>query len=166
MQFIANIEKLDLPALAAKVYANQDMATLAVGPYTVTEAVGLVARVIKQLKAELNGADWRHLPHDFTYPAIGSTTLSNCLSTMLSYLQQGGSFNNFIPYLQGLIAYQMQYGFWDRSRLKVHDVKTVELEAKATALATLTKQLDAQCQELEDGRELLATEKTNLQAYY
>lgn len=166
LQEIAAVEKIDIPALAAKVYPSQDLETFAVGPYSITEVVQLIQRVCKQLKTELNGPNATHLPNDFTYSQVGSTTLITCLAQVRTHLQQGNVFGNFIPYLQALVAYQLQYGFWDRSRLKTHDVKTLELEAKAQELATLTKQLAAQRQELEEGRRLLTAEKNKLEQYY
>ena len=165
MQFVNGIDKLDISVIAVKIYPKQDLETLQVAPYTVVQMVGLIKRMVKQFRRELTGDDWQHLPHDFTYPTVGGSTVGSCLSNILSYLQQNSTFNHIVPYLQGLIGYQMQYGFWDRSRLKTHDVKTIALEAKAQELATLTKQLAAQRQELEEGRKLLATEKTKLEKY-
>jgi len=165
MQFIDSIDKLDLAAIAAKVYPTQDLEALQLGPYTALEIVGLVKRVVKQFRREFTGPDWQHLPHDFTYPTVASSTVGSCLSNILSYLQQNTPFNNLVPYLQALIGYQLQYGFWDRSRLKTHDVKTLDLEAKAQELSTLTKQLATQRQELEEGQKLLAAEKTKLEKY-
>lgn len=166
MQFVDGIDKLDIPAIAAKAYPKQDLEALQLGPYTVLEIVGLLNRVVKQFRRELAGPDWQHLPHDFTYPTVANSTIGSCLSNILSYLQQNTAFNNVVPYLQALIGYQMQYGFWDRSRVKTHDVKTLALEAKSQELATLTKQLIAQRQELEESRKLLATEKTKLEKFY
>jgi hypothetical protein len=166
IQYVTSIEKLDVPAIAAKVYPTQELDEVLIGPYNVAEIVALIYRVNKQFKTELSGTEWRHLPHDFTYPAVGSTTVGSCLSQVLSVLQQNAGFNSFLPYLQALIGYQMQYGFWDRSRLKAYDVKTVDLETKAQELAALTKQLAIQRKELTDGRALLETEKIKLVKFY
>lgn len=166
LQEIAAIDKLDVAVLAVKVYPKQDLDTLMVGTYTVTETITFIRRTTKQLKSELNGSDWKHLPNEFSHPSLGNSPLTSCLSQIRTNLQQGTTFNYLVPYLQVLIDYQMQYGFWDRSRLKTHDVKTLELDAKAQALDALTKQLDDQRQELAEGRKLLTDEKTKLEKYY
>lgn len=109
--------------------------------YSAPDLIALIERIVKQYENEITSETYHFYPHSFTYPEIGNGTVSGDLGQVLLYLNQSNP-DAAIKYLDKLIAYQIQNGFWDKSKRKLHranEVKVNEVKSKIESLEKVVR---------------------------
>jgi hypothetical protein len=161
----SNILAKDLDALAATIYPEQDLQSVIIEDFNLTELFIILKRAIKQLASELKGDSWKILPNRFTDPHTNLTNIkqgSVLLTEQISYIDEslndGSSFETWVPETLLLVRYEMHYGFWDRSKTRVHnpnDLNLAKTQANSELLLESIKisleEVDVIQQKLEEG---------------
>lgn len=95
-------------------------------------------RMLLQLKTEIDNPGFRFLPNTLnSNTEFGVIDLINDLNLLLSNIKVWGGEDNVVIILDRLIFYQLNFGFWDRSSINLHDVRSVEIKRKINELSAL-----------------------------
>lgn len=164
---IESIESFDIDNHIASIFVNQDISTIRIGHFSISEYVAVIKRLIKQLKNEIqeNGI---YLPFQYNYTnEFGGGNLNsdllnlfnNLKGTTISYL------NNSIGFIDRLIYYQISNGFWDRSTRKIYNSKDINLNELTEQLKYIEVQLSLNSETFKGLLDNLQKEKNNLQNF-
>lgn len=117
---IDNFHKLEIESLLAATYPNQtELGNVQISRMTVSEFLTFSKRIVKQLETELKSENKVLLPFTFTTPEFGQANVDGMLSNLNSYIQ-AKQFPNAENSLLWLAHYQLQNGFFDKSKTKLH----------------------------------------------
>lgn len=133
------VQKLE--KLAAEVYEGDELQSVTIEEYTLIELIDLLKRTIKQLIAELNSDSWKLLPNSLIDARQNSVSLKGQLTGIYNSLTAKESFDSWLPYLLFIIRYEMNHGFWDRSKSKVHNLNELNLAKAQTDVNVLIQDL-------------------------
>jgi hypothetical protein len=166
--------KLDLDKRLAEVYKDyQDLTTIYIGYYSVTEFTEFSKRAIGQLGQILQSKLFSILPFQYQFQNdFGAGNLRDDLASFIAYCSSN-DFNSAVGFLYRLVYYQVQNGLWDKDQPidKKKKMETVgELESKLQLIAEklkinadLNQQLIAELQvEKTSITQLVATKNTEL----
>lgn len=164
------IEQLPIEENIAEAYASQgDITQIHVTGIPVPLLVSDIKRTCIQFKTELQGEDYYYLPFEYAHPQYGNTTIQAPLAQIQTIISSKQTLNDAINQILWLIHYQIIFGFWDKSKFKIHDVKTIDVKSKETEINLLKEKLkietaktDALILELGAGKEAIETEKKNV----
>jgi hypothetical protein len=108
------------------------------------------SRMNLQLKAEVNGRDYKFLPMIFnSNTEFGNINLTQDLNELLSSIKIHGNEGGVVRTLDRLIFYQVAFGFWDRSSVNVHDSRTIDIKRKLSELSVLEEKFKTQHEKIE-----------------
>lgn len=140
-------DKLNLAELFAISYPNQsELENIQISKMTIAEFVNLSKRVVFQLDKEIKTENALVLPTHFTSPEFGQSTIDGMLTNLVSQISNR-QFPNAENSLLALAQYQMQNGFYDKSKLKIHSTENLELKKANDELIIISenyKQLKSQ----------------------
>jgi hypothetical protein len=121
-------KKLNLPELLVKAYPNQTrLDNLQISKLTISEFNSLTNKVFIQLEKELNSENTKVLPFTFSSPELGQSNLESIIGNFNSYVQNM-NFPNAENSLLWLAQYQLQNGFFDKSKVKYHSEELLNLK--------------------------------------
>jgi hypothetical protein len=140
---IETIQSFDFDkSILANYPENTDLKSIVFGKYNALEFKSLLSKTIIQLKAELSNGFGLMLPNQENfYNDFGSVTLDNDIQNLRAYLATPNNENNAAEVLDRLMYYQIRQGFWDRSKMKLHDVDTDKINAANEQLELAQKSL-------------------------
>jgi hypothetical protein len=119
---------LELESLLAKAYPNQtELGNTIINRMTVVEFVHLSKRLIISLEKELNTENRVILPYLFVTPEFGQSSVDSTLGNLISYIKSL-QFGNAETALLWLAHYQLQNGFYDKSKIKFHTADVVSVQ--------------------------------------
>lgn len=109
--------KLDIDKRIAEVYKDyQDLTTVYIGYYSVTEFTEYSKKAIGQLGQILQSKLFTILPFQYQFQNdFGSGNLGDDLANFISFCL-GNDFNSSVGYLYRLVYYQVQNGLWDNNQ--------------------------------------------------
>jgi hypothetical protein len=119
---------------------QSDFGSLTLNRMKVSDFINLSRRTIKQLEAEISGPNGIVLPFTFSNPEFGQTDVYSNFINYLSYLR-AKQFSNAENSLLWMAHYELQNGFFDRSKVKVHSLDALNLENTSSALELLSRDL-------------------------
>lgn len=137
LKICEELESIDFVAIAIEKDINQ------IGNFTLPDFDSKLRRVLLQLKNELNTSNYEVMSNHFTTTLpnqVLHTELLDDLERCKVYLSQS-RYQDLSENLERLIFYQITYGFWDKSTVKVHDVSVVEINDLSNKIKTLEKQI-------------------------
>lgn len=158
LEICKQIKSTDLEAVALIKYPEQSAwKTTMIGDLSVFEMIRLTKRLVDQFISEFSDDEYALYPYDYTHPVYGGNNVHAHISSIQQHLSSQSTFDHWFSSIHWLVGYQMTFGFWNKSKLKVHDVKAIELKDKEielnalnaqyksglTEVAELKKQLDA-----------------------
>ncbi|MBI5021244.1 MAG: hypothetical protein HZB59_07415 [Ignavibacteriales bacterium] len=124
---IEEFNQLDIDRLLATLYADQDISRTKVNQLTVPEFVNLTRRVLIQLKSELTTGLGLLLPLNVNaHDDFGALNLQNDLYNFYNQIKEM-QFKPSEALLLKLAHYQVIHGFFDKSSLKVHDLRGLRI---------------------------------------
>ncbi|AMM53010.1 hypothetical protein TH61_16340 [Rufibacter sp. DG15C] len=132
---------LDLLELVSKAYP--DMASLEsnlISKFTVSDYLNISERVFIQLEKEIDSPDALILPATFSSTDMGNNNILNILDSHLSYIQNL-QFQNSENTLLWLAQYQLQNGFYGKSKYKVHDANALKLKKASDEISLQAQKL-------------------------
>ncbi len=134
---IETIQSFDFDkSILANYPEDTDLKSIAFGKYNALEFKSLLSKTIIQLKAELSNGFGLMLPNQENfYNDFGSVTLDSDIQNLRAYLASPNNENNAAEVLDRLMYYQIRQGFWDRSKMKLHDVDTDKIHQAMITLA-------------------------------
>ena len=140
---IETIQSFDFDkSILANYPEDTDLKSIAFGKYNALEFKSLLSKTIIQLKAELSNGFGLMLPNQENfYNDFGSVTLDSDIQNLRAYLASPNNENNAAEVLDRLMYYQIRQGFWDRSKMKLHDVDTDKINAANEQLELAQKSL-------------------------
>lgn len=140
---IETIQSFDFDkSILANYPEDTDLKSIAFGKYNALEFKSLLSKTIIQLKAELSNGFGLMLPNQENfYNDFGSVTLDSDIQNLRAYLASPNNENNAAEVLDRLMYYQIRQGFWDRSKMKLHDVDTDKINATNEQLELAQKSL-------------------------
>ncbi len=160
---INQYKELNIKAFFAKTYKKQkDISSVLIGEYTVSEITDAANKVFNRLENELNNSAWKYLPlQSNCNNELGNGYLIVDLQNLLS------SFNkeniNKIPfYLNRLICYQIQNGFWDKKTIPKSTLKEDEINKLKEELQLISAHLQEYSKQSIDIIENLKEEKISI----
>lgn len=113
-------KKINVPEFLAKANPNQtELDNLQIGRMTVSEFNSLTSKVFSQLEKELNSENLLILPFTFTTAEFGQYNLDQIIAVFNSQILNL-QFANAENSLLWLAQYQLQNGFFDKSKVKYH----------------------------------------------
>lgn len=149
LDLIERLKKFDFLGFL-KSQGIDDVQTFQYGDIKYSEFAVLFDRMIDQLKFELENVGYRHLPVTFnSQTEFGQIDLVQDLNQLLSLIKQYGNEVHVVNLLDRLIFYQITFGFWDRSSVKVHDIRAVDLKRKISELTVLEEKTNNQKEQVE-----------------
>jgi hypothetical protein len=166
--------KLDLDKRVAETYKDyQDLTTVYIGYYSVTEFTEFSKKAISQLGQILQSKLFSILPFQYQFQNdFGAGNLRDDLANFIAFCSSN-DFNSAVGHLYRLVYYQVQNGLWDKDQPIDKKKKTEivdELESKLQLIAEklkinadLNQQLIAELQaEKTSITQLVATKNTEL----
>jgi hypothetical protein len=119
---------LDLNESTAAIYDPKiDAESHRVGKYNLAQYKTLVRRVFEHFKAEFKSEIAIRLPYQYNFQnEYGSGNIQSDLRNLINQII-GRQFPPSVQFLDRLIAYQAQNGFWERSIRKYHKPAEVQL---------------------------------------
>lgn len=140
---IETIQDFDLDQMIiSQSPENTDLSSVMFGKYTALEFKSLLYKTLSQLKSELEKGFGLWLPNQETfYNDFGQVTLDNDLINLRTYISNIVNKNNAAEILDRLIYFQIRQGFWDRSKIKYHDINTDKINAAQQQLELVQKSL-------------------------
>jgi|GEM_PF-772100 len=101
-------------------------------------------RMLEQLRSELNNSDYRFLPISLnSNTEFGNIVLNQDLNELLTSIKTHGNEVNTTRVLDRLIFYQINFGFWDRSSVNIHDSRTIDIKRRLNDLRVLEEQFNS-----------------------
>lgn len=163
LDIIEKISHFDLIGFL-KSQGVEDLDDFLYGGLKLSEFKTDLERMLLQLKTEIESTGFRYLPITFnTNTEFAHIDLYNDLNLLLSSIKVWGNEQNVVSILDKLIFYQVSFGFWDRSTIKVHDPRTVDLKKRTNELIFLEDKYKNQREKVEKDLEnvkLLVNELT------
>ncbi len=139
---IEAIQNLDLNEIVLK-RASEDspIETLMIGNYTALEFLRLLKKAVTQLKAEIETGIGLILPNQENFhndygQIILDKDLGSLKLAIINNSDQQGAL------LDRLIYYQVRQGFWDRSKIKMHNVNEEKLNSLVERLELIQENLE------------------------
>ncbi|SHJ40302.1 hypothetical protein SAMN02745146_3048 [Hymenobacter daecheongensis DSM 21074] len=163
---LAQLEALNLNELAKKAYSGKDLRNVVISDFKLLEFIAMFNRAIKQLRAELDRGSWQLMFHTYNDPELGQAAINQQLQQMLSYLTGNYTFDNVLPQLLWLVHYQMQGGFWEKSKLRIHSVEELQLQKNQDAIALLQAEVERRVTEVDVLKEALQQSQQELSEYH
>ncbi len=152
---IQNINQHDLDSIIAKAFPNsENLNEECIGQFNAPEFKSYLKRAIKQLESEINSDDF----HFLQTSAVNVTKsgdiidLSQTLENINAYLSRN-ELQHIEGNLKNLINYQIAYGFWNKSKAKIHNVAPLEIKKSKENLMTLQEQVKLQINHLTKQKE-------------
>jgi hypothetical protein len=146
---LRQLEELNLNELAKKSYTDKDLRTVVIAEFKLPEFIAMFNRAIKQLRAEIDRGSWQIMLHTYNDPEVGSHQLNAILQHMVSHLKGGYTFDHIISQLLWLVHYQMQFGFWEKSKLRIHSADEIQLQKAQDAVALLQAEVERRVAEID-----------------
>lgn len=115
-----------------------------------TEFTSQLERALEQFQAELSNKTFKFLP--ITYNSnteFGNINLVEDLNSLLSFIKVHGNEANVTKVLDKLIFYQVNFGFWDRSSINVHDPRPIDIKRRLKELEALDAKFESQREKIE-----------------
>jgi hypothetical protein len=136
---IEEFKKINLEELFALSYPNQtDLANIPISRMNIGEFNTLSKRIVLQLEKEINSENGLILPFNFTTPEFGQSTIDAMLGAFISQVK-ARQFPSAENSLMWLSHYQLQNGFFDKSKIKTHSVEIVALNKAKDDLKLITE---------------------------
>lgn len=111
--------------------------------FKASEFKALYKRAMKQLKNELENGLGLLLPNSVnTGTEYNNIDLGNTINTFFSYLSTFPHKDLAGELLKAIIYYQILLGFWDKSKLKVHDSRMLKAQGLESKIELLYKDLE------------------------
>lgn len=146
---------------------NTDFKTIMFGKYNVLDFKSLLFKTLKQLKSELENGLGLMLPNQENfYNDFGSVTLDSDMQNFRTYLGNIANKDNAAEVLDRLIYYQIRQGFWDRSRVKLHDVNLDKINAADLQLELVQKKLEANLESFNNLKTKFETKIEEVTAFF
>ncbi|MBC6612414.1 hypothetical protein H8B15_15935 [Hymenobacter sp. BT507] len=162
---LRQLEALNLNELAKKAYKNKDLRTVTVAEFKLAEFIAMFNRAIKQLRAEIDRGSWQIMLHAYNDPEVGNNQLNAILQHMVSYLTGGYSFDHIAPQLLWLVHYQMQFGFWEKSKLRVHSIDELQFQKAQASISLLQAEVERRVAEVDTLKAALEESQNELDEY-
>jgi len=167
LQILSNIETLDIGKFPELIFKNQDITTINIGTYTLSDYIVAIKRLVKQFQTEFmdNG---NYLPFQYNFQNdFGNGNLQIDLQNLLNLLSQKthNGLNQSISWLNRLIYYQIANGFWDKSKIKIHKADEIKLSELNEKLELISTQLSTNQENFKEQINSLEKEKKNLSAF-
>lgn len=166
LQVISDIENCDIDKMLESVFKDQDITTINIGQYILPDYIVALKRMVKQLKVELsdNGA---YIPFQYSFQnefGNGTFQLQSDLQNLLNLLNQKSQtgLNQSILVLNRLIYFQVVNGFWDKSKIKIHNSNEIKLSELNVKLKIISELLSANQDNFKNQVENLNLEKKKL----
>ncbi len=144
LDLIDQLKKLPTADLLAEQYADEDLENVIIEEMGADTFLNYIKRASKQLENELKDGDVTLLPVQYSISndlATGNHNLQNVLQNLISNIETK-NFGSAAIFLKRLIAYQIANSFWNKSRLKVHNINAVRVQELRDKLELVTKNLN------------------------
>ena len=140
---IETIQGFDFDQVILSHYPeNTELNSIMFGKYNVLEFKSLFNKTIIQLKNELINGFGLMLPNQENfYNDFGSVTIDSDIQNLRGYISNPNNADNAAEVLDRLMYYQIRQGFWDRSKVKLHDVNTDKINTAQEQLELVRKNL-------------------------
>lgn len=128
---ITQLKDLDIEEKVVNSFGDPSVfeSKLINGTLTVAEFVDNHQKLIPQFEAEFENGSGKTMPFSYNFQnEFGNGHIVNALQQYFNYLSQN-AFPNAESVQLILIHYQRVNGFWDRSKLKLHNVKAQEIKS-------------------------------------
>lgn len=132
---------LEISKLVADQYPGQDLRNVNIGEISAATYVNLSIRATKQLQAELESDNGLFLPFQYNFHnEFGNGNIQSDLTNLVNQTS-ARHFPQSLQFLNRLIHYQINNGFWDKSKTKVHSLRGIQVTALEEKLNLLAEQL-------------------------
>lgn len=165
---IETIQNFDFDQMILANYPeNTDLKSVVFGKYNALEFKSLLSKTINQLKSELTSGFGLMLPNQENfYNDFGSITLDSDIQNLRFYLTTQNNENNAAEVLDRLIYYQIRQGFWDRSKIKLHDVDTDKINVAKEQLELAQKSLIENVKSFTDLKTQFEEKQEEIEAFF
>ncbi|UOQ96651.1 hypothetical protein MUN81_15550 [Hymenobacter sp. 5317J-9] len=154
----------DLEKVSANMFPDLELQSVVVGGIELPWLLTTLKRAAKQLVAELKSDNWRFLPNavndpdtNLTEARNGTVLLTRQVNYIIRAIEDKDPFENWLPETLFLVRYEMYYGFWERSKTRVHNPEDLNLAKSRTEIDLLAQSLAKSLEETEKTRKVLAT---------
>ncbi|MDR2273707.1 MAG: hypothetical protein LBF27_22560 [Sphingobacterium sp.] len=163
---IEDILSFDFDKLIADNNNTDNIEDIFFRNYKASEFSTLYVRAFTQLKVELEQGLGLFLPNVInTGSEYGTIDIYNEIPTFLSYLQTFSYKDMAADVLNKIIYYEIFHGFWDKSSIKVHNLKGIDLVGAETRVQLLSKTLEERIHEFKNLKEENSGEYEELKKY-
>ena len=155
-QILAMCERLrgmDILQLAEGQFAGKELNSIIVGEFKLAEFDNLFHRAVAQLVAEMSKGNWRFLPANGSAPPFN---LYAQLQALYNQANAGGLSYMLGPLLL-LIQYEIQNGFWDRSKIKLRSIEEIDFHKVKAELGLIEADLKIKVKEIDKLKQQLTT---------
>lgn len=164
LDIIEKISNFDLIGFL-KSQGVEDLDNFLYGELKISDFKTDLERTLIQLKTEIESPNYRYLPNTFnSNTEFGNIDLFNDLNLLLSNIKVWGNEFSVISILDKLIFYQVNFGFWDKSSINVHDIRSIDIKRKLNDLSALEDKTLFQRAQIEKDLSEVKLIKTELQS--
>jgi len=167
LQILSNIENFDIDKIPETIFKDQDVTIINIGQYTVADYIVTLKRMNKQFKNELSN-NGIYLPFQYNFQnEFGAGNLQTDLQSLLNSInaKNHSELNTSVSYLNRLIYYQLVNGFWDKSKIKIHNADEIKLSELNGKLQIIEEQLSLNQKNFTNQVNSLNDEKKNLESF-
>ncbi|WP_333889241.1 hypothetical protein [Sphingobacterium siyangense] len=134
--------------------------------YKASEFKALYDRTFNQLKIELEQGLGLFLPNVInTGSEYGTIDINNEITNFFAYLQVFPNKDAAAEVLNKIIYYEIFHGFWDKSSIKIHNLKGIDLVGAENRVQLLSKTLEDRISEFKNLKEENSGEYEELKKY-
>lgn len=164
LDIIEKISNFDLIGFL-KSQGVEDLDNFLYGELKISDFKTDLERTLIQLKTEIESPNYRYLPNTLnSNTEFGNIDLFNDLNLLLSNIKVWGNEFSVISILDKLIFYQVNFGFWDKSSINVHDIRSIDIKRKLNDLSALEDKTLFQRAQIEKDLSEVKLIKTELQS--
>ena len=159
---IEAFKNIDLSLLVVQQYPNQDIRNVNISEIDAASFISISKRTIKQLENELEGNGFLFLPFQYNFHnEFGNGNLLNDLDQFFAQLSSR-NFPQSVQFLNRLVYYQVDNGFWNKSKAKLHNLRGMQVTALEEKLTVLTEQIEMSVNSCNDLKNNLKTQIEDL----
>ncbi|POY38590.1 hypothetical protein C3K47_04125 [Solitalea longa] len=131
---ITEFKTINLEELFALSYPDRtDIGSIQIDRLSISEYINISKRFFEQLEVEINSDNGLILPLYFTSPEFGQSDVPSLIRNYLAHTKSR-SFSSAETQLVALAQYQLQNGFYDKSKYKSHSVNALEIKKSTNEL--------------------------------
>lgn len=140
---------------------NENISQVQIEGQDISFWVSTLKNIFAQFKSELETDNYFFLP--FTCSLLrGEGDAVQSMTQIIGKITEKQPINDIMNQVYWLVEYQIRWGFWNKSQLKVHDVNAIELKKSSDTISLMKSELDQERKRVEQLKSEVLEEKNQI----